>query len=177
MMNKPDSPLPNAQSAGSALSGGAFTGRETFRQHVRNALMAAQAQGWREMVWCDASFHDWPLGERACVEALQQWVRTGARRLVLLARGYDDVVREHALFVEWRRQWSHKIECYACASAAPQDFPSVLWTPVWAMQRFDDVLHNGISGPEPDRRHMLREQLAQWQNKSTPGFPATTLGL
>ena len=40
------------------------------------------------MVLCDATFEDWPLGERAVAESLQAWSRTG-RRMTLLARGYE----------------------------------------------------------------------------------------
>jgi hypothetical protein len=177
MESESHEPGQRADVIASGLSDGPFSGRETFRQRVREALVAAQTQGWREMVMCDASFADWPLGERACVEALSQWVRGGARKLILLARGYDEVVRQHARFVAWRGPWSHKIECFVCASAATQDLPSALWTPTWALQRFDAVLHNGLSGAEAERRHLLREHLDHWLGQSTPGFPVTTLGL
>jgi hypothetical protein len=36
----------------------------------------------------------------------------------------------------------------------------------------------GVTGREPDRRVLLREALNEWQErKSSPGFPATVLGL
>ena len=62
-----------------------FTGREAFRQLVRDALACAAREGWREMVVCDASFEDWPLGEREVVASLQGWARSG-RRFVMVAR-------------------------------------------------------------------------------------------
>ena len=49
----------------------------------------------------DANFHDWPLGERAVVESLQAWARSG-RRMTLRARTYDEVICRHARFVRWR---------------------------------------------------------------------------
>jgi hypothetical protein len=36
---------------------------------------------------------------------------------------------------------------------------------------------NGVSGSEPERRVAVREQLAEWLQKSSPAFPSTTLGL
>ena len=153
-------------------------GRETFRQLVRDALGRAAREGWRELMLCDATFFDWPLGERVCVEALEVWARGGGnRQFTMLAKRYDEVPRRHARFVEWRRQWSHKIECRACASVDPQDLPSALWSPVWALQRLDPALSNGVSGGQPERRQWLREQIDQWISRSTSAFPATTLGL
>ena len=36
----------------------------------------------------------------------------------------------------------------------------------------------GVTGAEPDRRVLLHETLSEWmRSKSTPGFPASTLGL
>lgn len=160
----------------SALPSGRFEGREAFRQLVRDALACAAAQGWQEIVLCDASFSDWPLGERAVAQSLQEWSKTG-RRLVMMARRYDDVAAMHARFVTWRRTWSHIVECWACASADPQDFPSALCGPGWVARRLDLERSTGISGGEPQRRILLREELAEWQRKSSPAFPATTLGL
>jgi hypothetical protein len=156
----------------------AFIGRETWRQLLRDALTRAATEGWRELILCDASFDGWPLGERACVQALDAWARGGSdRRFTMLAWRYDEVPRQHALFVNWRRQWSHKIDCRACPSADPQDVPSALWSPVWALQRLDPVRHAGISGSEAERCQRLREQLDEWLAHSTPAFAATTLGL
>jgi hypothetical protein len=168
---------PEPAPAAPALPSGAFFGRETFRQLVRDALARAAAEGWRELLLCDATFFDWPLGERACVEALTTWMRGGNRRFTMLARRYDEVPRQHARFVEWRRQWSHRIDCRACPSADPQDLPSALWSPGWVFQRLDPVLRSGVAGPEPDRRQLLREPIDHWLGLSTPGFPVTTLGL
>ena len=103
---------PAAEPPGPLPSGG-FMGREAFRQRVRDALARAAGEGWRELILCDATFADWPLGERVCVEALHAWMRGGQRQFTMLARRYDEVVRHHARFVDWRRQWSHRIDCGA----------------------------------------------------------------
>lgn len=162
--------------AAGALPVGRFAGREAFRQLVRDALEAAAREGWRELILSDASFEDWPLGERAVAQSLQAWSATG-RRCTLLARRYDGVVRSHARFVGWRKTWSHIIEARSCADADPLDLPSAIWSPDWVLQRVDPERCNGVSGREPERRLLLRETLQEWLKKSSPAFPATLLGL
>ena len=158
------------------LPAGRFTGRDDFRQLVRDALACAAREGWREIVLSDAGFGDWPLGERAVAQALQDWSASG-RRCILLARRYDEVLSRHARFVTWRKTWSHIIDARACPSADPMDLPSAIWSPGWVMQRLDPERCNGFSGAEPERRVALRENLDEWLARSSPSFPATTLGL
>jgi hypothetical protein len=159
-----------------ALASARFTGRIAFEQLVRNALACAAREGWPQIILCDADFHDWPLGERTVAESLAQWSASG-RRCTLLARRYDEVIRRHARFVTWRQRWSHIIEARACPSADPLELPSAIWSPGWVMQRLDPERCNGISGTEPERRLLLRESLQEWLAKSSPSFPASTLGL
>jgi hypothetical protein len=158
------------------LPSGAFHGRESFQQLVRDALTAAAREGWREIVLSDPDFADWPLYERAVVQSLQDWSQTG-RKCILLARRYDDVVRRHARFVTWRKTWTHIIDARGCPSADPLEIPSAIWTPTWVMERRDIDHCAGYSGAEPDRRLSLREKLSEWLVKSTPAFPSSTLGL
>lgn len=159
-----------------ALPSGRFEGRVAFQQLVRDALACAAREGWREIILSDASFADWPLGERAVMESLQAWSKTG-RQVTLLAKRYDEVVRRHARFVAWRGTWSHIIEARACATADPLELPSAIWSPGWVMHRLDPERCNGYTGSEPERRLALRESLSEWLGKSSPAFPATTLGL
>jgi hypothetical protein len=158
------------------LPAGAFHGREAFQQLVRDALAAAASEGWREIVLCDPDFADWPLNERAVAQSLQDWSQTG-RKCILLARRWDDVIRRHARFVTWRRTWTHIIDARGCPYADPLELPSAIWTPAWVMERRDLERCGGYSGSEPDRRLVLRERLNEWLGKSSPAFPATTLGL
>jgi len=153
-----------------------FEGRTEFRQLVRDALAHAAREGWREIILSDPSFDDWPLGERAVAESLQAWSNSG-RHITLLARRYDDVVRMHARFVQWRGRWSHIITAMGCPSAGPLEVPSAVWSPGWAMERLDIDRCNGYCGSEPERRLLLRERLAEWLAKSSPSFPSSTLGL
>ena len=173
-MNDPED---GARETASAMpASGRFSGRSEFRQQVRDALAMAAREGWPEIILCDASFEDWPLGERAVTESLQAWSATG-RRCTLLARRYDDLARCHPRFVVWRRAWSHIIDARGCASADPLDLPSALWSPSWAMHRLDPLRSAGVSGTDAQQRVLLRERINEWLRKSAPAFPATTLGL
>jgi hypothetical protein len=162
--------------AGEGLPSRRFEGREDFRQLVRDALACAAREGWREIVLSDANFEDWPLAERAVADSLQAWAHRD-RRMVLLARRYDHVARQHARFVQWRGKWSHIVTAVACPSADPLDLPSALWSPSWVLERRDIERSHGYCGSEPDRRVLLREKLNEWLRKATPSFPANTLGL
>ena len=159
-----------------ALPEGRFTGRTEFTDMIRQAFAAAAQQGWREIVVCDPDFGDWPLGERVVVQALNEWSKTG-RKFTMLAGNYDEVLRKHARFVTWRRTWAHIVECRANASAAGDETPSVLLGPGWVFERLDLQRCTGVAGSEPARRVALRERLNERLLKSSPAFPATTLGL
>jgi hypothetical protein len=95
----------------------------------------------------------------------------------MLAKNYDEVLRRHARFVTWRRTWAHIVECRGNTSLSADDFPSALWSPVWVCQRLDLERCRGIAGFEADRRVALRERLDECLRRSTPAFPATTLGI
>lgn len=160
----------------SALPQGRLQGRGTFVQAVRDALRTAASEGWNELIVCDADFADWPLGERAVAEALQDWSR-GGRRFVMLAMDYSGMLRRHPRFVKWRQAWDHIIECRACRATDALAFPSVFWSPGWVMQRIDaerDVL---VCDSAAARRVTLRQLLDECRRDSAPGFPASVLGL
>ncbi|MBI5275726.1 MAG: hypothetical protein HY854_04635 [Burkholderiales bacterium] len=153
-----------------------FQGREEFQQLVRDALATAARDGWHEIILCDATFDDWPLYERAVADSLQAWSKSG-RKMTLLAKNYDIMIRKHARFVTWRRTWTHIIDARACPSADPLELPSAIWSPAWVLERRDLDHSAGICGSEPDRRVLLRQALQEWLQKSTPSFPSATTGL
>jgi len=155
------------------LPEGRFSGRTDFTEMIRQAFATAAQQGWREIIVCDPDFEDWPLGERTVAQALNDWSKTG-RTFTMLARNYDEVSRRHARFVTWRRTWAHIIECRANTS---DDLPSALLGPGWVFERLDLQRCTGMAGSEPARRVALRERLNEKLLKSSPAFPATTLGL
>ena len=159
-----------------SLLEGRFSGPGEFAALVRHALATAAAQGWRELLLCDADFNDWPLGERVVAQSLNDWAAAG-RRFTMLAVNYDAVYRRHARFVSWRKTWSHLVECRVCGAEHKDNLPSVLWSPVWAIHRLDPARSIGFSSGDAGRRTLLRERLGEQLLKSSPGFPATTLGL
>jgi hypothetical protein len=170
--------MDSSQTPGHAgtLLDGRFEGRSAFGDLVRSAIEQAAARSWREMIWCDDNFDDWPLGERGVVGALQAWSRDG-RKLTMLARKYEGIVRRHARFVTWRQTFSHLVECRVAGGASADSLPSGLWSPDWVFERLDVERCAGFAGSEPIRRVALRERLQERLLKSTPGFAATTLGL
>lgn len=159
-----------------ALPAGAFIGRETFRQHIRDGLAAAAHAGWPEIILGDANFDDWPLGEGGVIADLNTWAMRG-QRLVMLACNYDNVARLHPRFGDWRRRWSHKIECLALETSDALELPSILWSPSWALRRHDRQRSSGHCGSEPERIEGLREWLANCLGRAAPAFPADALGL
>ncbi|MES2190213.1 MAG: hypothetical protein V4454_08825 [Pseudomonadota bacterium] len=158
------------------LPAGRFSGPTEFAALIRLAFEAAASQGWLEIILSDRSFEDWPLGERAVSQSLHDWSRSG-RKLTMLAKNYDELIRRHARFVTWRRTWAHIIDCRSNTSLSADDFPSAVWSPVWVCQRLDLERCTGISGAEPARRVVLRERLDECLRRSSPAFPATTLGI
>ena len=168
--------MADEEAAPGAVLEGRFEGRRQFQQIVREALVLAASEGWQEIIFCDPSFEDWPLGERSVAESLQAWSKAG-RKFTLLAMRYDEVLRRHHRFVSWRRTWAHIIDCRACAAADASEFPSMIWSPGWVMDRRDPVRSVGVTGREPERRIAQNERLAEWLTKSSPAFAASTLGL
>ena len=158
------------------LPQGRFAGPTEFTALIRLAFSTAASQGWREIVLSDSNFEDWPLGERAVAQSLQDWSRSG-RKLTMLARRYDEVVRRHARFVTWRRTWAHIVDCRGINTVAGDDLPSALWSPSWGFQRLDAVHCTGVAGGEPARRVALKERLDELLRRSSPAFPATTIGI
>jgi peptidyl-tRNA hydrolase len=167
---------PPSPPAPAALLEGKFDGRTEFAQLVRDALATAAREGWRELLLCDASFEDWPLGERAVIDSLQAWSKTG-RKFTIVAKRFDTVIAKHHRFVTWRGQWSHIIEARGVPSADATEFPSAIYSPHWVMRRLDVVRSKGVASSDAARRVMLREEINEWKAKRSPAFAATVLGL
>lgn len=164
------------EAAKDTLPEGAFDGRGAFHAHLHAALAAATKERWRQIVFSDADFGDWPLGERAVVDALQAWAASG-RSLLLLAQRFDVFDREHARFVHWRRMWGHIIECRVCDGPGLPAVPSGIWTPSWFLERVDVEHARGFCGSEPVSRRRFRERIDECLRHAKPGFPVSTLGL
>ena len=159
-----------------SLLQGAFSGPKEFAQLVRDAIRQAGVDGWSEMVWCDATFEDWPLREREVIETLDSWAKRG-RKLTLLASRFDAMPRLHPRFVTWRVRWDHILDCRVCRDVDDSEMPSAIWSPSWALRRLDVERSTGVAGYEPRRRVLLQEELEERKRQSGPGFPASVLGL
>lgn len=159
-----------------APAAGRFAGRIAFAQLIRDSLAAAAEQGWNQLILCDGGFEDWPLNEKVVIDSLNAWAR-GGRSFTIVAAQYDAIVRLQPRFVNWRRTWGHIVDSRICRQIDTVNFPSVLWTQRWALQRIDPVRCSGIAGAEPERIVQLRELLQELLQASSPGFAATTLGL
>lgn len=161
---------------GGALPNGRFEGRFAFEELILNAFRQAACEGWLEITLSDADFSDWPLNQRAVIDALNAWALTG-RRLTLLSNRYDVVQRFHPRFVGWRRTWDHLVEARLCDEPTRGDVPSALWSPSWCLRRTDRVHQVGFCGTDRSMNVNLREMLAERLRLSVPGFPSTVLGL
>jgi hypothetical protein len=164
-----------------------FDGPAAFKAALYRSVRLAAESGWAEMVWIDPDFAGWPLGEREFVEALNAWAAP-QRKLVLVARDYRHLIREHARFVEWRKAWSHLIEAWDVdASVSVQQFPSVLLGTArapsaeherhWVMQRIDRERMRGVALFDTSRHKALHELHEELITRSKVGFPAFSLGL
>ena len=108
-----------------AATHGLITSRGEFHAALREAFEAAASVGCRELWLCDANFADWPLGDRSVVEQLGRWVGL-QRRLTVIAGSFDEVVRRHPRWVEWRRHWSHSVQCRTSADPDTGPMPTLL---------------------------------------------------
>lgn len=167
-------PTPSAHP--SAPTDRRFEGRQMFANTITEAIEYGAHCGWRQATFCDADFVDWPLGGRAVVSALDAWARNGCR-FTLLAQRYDAVLRHHDRFVQWRKRWSHQIDCWQYPGVGIHALPSACLTPDWLLHRIDPERGLCIATRDAARRLAMQENLAQLLRQSASGFAATTLGL
>lgn len=168
--------MTDSTDANAPLPIGRFEGRQAFISLVRQALQTAAREGWTSLVLSDADFADWPLGERAVVDALNTWAGRG-RHLRLMAQDFSSVRQQHPRFVQWRTTWAHLVEAHALPSASTGEVPSAIWSPHWMLERLDPLRCTGVSSEDGARRVALRERLDSVWLKGSPSFAATTLGL
>ena len=153
------------------------TTRGEFLEAMRNAFADAGSEGCREMWICDVDFADWPLSERPVIESLTRWAYAH-RKLTVLSTTYEEFHRRHARFVEWRRQWSHVVECRLMDEIEPGDMPSILLAPgVVTVRLLDRARFRANVSLEPADAVYCREIVDAISQRSSEAFPATTLGL
>ncbi|MBS0446188.1 MAG: hypothetical protein JSR59_09585 [Proteobacteria bacterium] len=149
--------------------------RTQFHEALLAAIEEAAYGGWPELRLCDGDYADWPLGDRRFVAALERWV-TSRRRLVLLASTFDDVARRHARWVAWRKPWSHVVECRVNEEAS--ELPCLLHAPGnLHLELVDRTTYRGTVSRERSDLVRGREIFDAVLQRSMPAFPATTAGL
>lgn len=156
---------------------GLITTRSEFQAALRIAFGSAAGAGSRELWLCDEDFADWPLGEREVIAHLTQWAAS-TRRIALVARSFDELVRRHPRFVNWRRDWAHIVSCRANAEVATGEMPSVFVAAGTISVRLSDVLHHrGRWSRLPADELRCKEQFDAISQRSEESFPASTTGL
>lgn len=158
---------------------GRFEGRKAFQEHLRELLLAASAGGCPDLVLCDPSFDDWPLGERALMDVWTRWASTHSNgRCVLISASFDNFARQHPLWVAWRQSWSHRVQCLQPVDDLVGSLPS--WFFVrgrFLLERLDPIGHRGLLTSEAARLVSCQEGCDAITQRSLETFPATTLGL
>lgn len=152
-------------------------GRGAFEDAVRAAFAEASVAGWRELYLCDADFAHWPLGERAVIDSLSQWIG-GGRRLTLIALHFDEVVRRHPRWLQWRRQWAHVVDCRVAADVPADDMPTLLLAPgALSLEVADTLRWQGRISRDAAVAIRVRERIDAILQRSVESVPVTTLGL
>jgi hypothetical protein len=151
--------------------------RGEFHAALRSAFAEAAGAGAPEILLCDASYLDWPLSERGVIDDLTRWVDS-RRRMIVYAHAFDDVARRHGRWTEWRRQWSHVVQCRANAELEAADFPTIcLVAGVASVRLADPIHHRGLASLEAADALACREAIDAVSQRSVEAFPVTALGL
>ncbi|MEJ6000450.1 hypothetical protein [Paucibacter soli] len=164
------------------LQTGILNSREQVLAALKAGLLQALAQGGREQCWLDRDFSAWPLSDPEVLAALKAWALPH-RRLHLLAQHYEGLRRVHPRFVRWRQDYGHVVEAGSyteedMALAGGRKLDALLLAPGTLCLRVLDGEHwrAVLSAERPDEL-LAREWFDAIQQRSSPSFSATTLGL
>lgn len=151
--------------------------RSDFHDGIRAGLILAAEHGASEICLIDPHFNDWPLNERGVVELLGRWA-SSRRKLVVFAHNFDELARRAPRFAEWRRQWSHIVQCRCNPELEADQVPTVLFVPgLVAVHLLDRVRYRGTVSGRPADHVECRESIDALLQRSVEAFPPTTLGL
>jgi hypothetical protein len=154
-----------------------ITSRGEFHDALKEAFAFVADKGCREVFIADPTFSDWPLGDRSVLENLSRWAFTH-RKLTVLAESFDEFPRRHPRWVEWRRQWSHVVECRAVAEADIGQLTGLFMAPGLITLRVLDAEHYRASlSFDPVDSTRIRDAFDALLQRSEEAFPVTTLGL
>jgi hypothetical protein len=152
--------------------------RAAWQAALRWGFETALQRGARRITCVDANFETWPLDDPALLQDLTAWLRLPLRRLVLLARGYDEVPRRFPRFTAWRRDFGHAVEPWQAPEELASDLPNLLLDdgPV-GVQLVDEKHWRGRAAVDARSATLLRERTDVILQRSTPAFAVATLGL
>lgn len=154
-----------------------ITTREAFVDALRAAFSQAAGQGCRTLSISDDDFLLWPLNEQAVIDQLTRWALPH-RRFFMVARQFDEVARRHPRFVDWRRAFSHIVDCRAPEHDAAADVPTLLVAEgLVAVRLAEPAEFRGIVLSDRADLVQCRETFDAHLQRSSTAFPATTLGL
>lgn len=155
-----------------------IAGRGSFVAALHWGFQTAIAHDARRIVCSDPDFTAWPWDDAALLQALAAWLRLPQRRLVLLARHYEDVPRCHPRFNSWRAPWSHAIEAWAPPADAALEVPTLLSCDRSAgVQLLDAQRWRGRCALDERQARLWCEEVDAVLQRSEPAFAVRTLGL
>jgi len=152
--------------------------RAGFVAALRWGFEQAVGAGARRIVCVDADFADWPLDDTGLQAQLTAWLKQPGRRLVLLARRYDELPRRQPRFVAWRRLWAHAIEAWSPQDGDPVELPTLLFDDQQvSVQLIDSVHWRGRAAIDAREARLWGERIDAVLQRSEPSFAANALGL
>ena len=152
--------------------------RASFVAALAWGFQEAIGQGSRQIICADSDFAQWSWDDAQALAALGAWLRLPQRRLVLLARNYDEMPRRWPRFCTWRREWAHAISAWQ----PPQDWATELPTLQVAdravsVHLVDAVRWRGRALLDEHAAQRWREKVDVVLQRSEPAFAVSTLGL
>jgi len=152
--------------------------RAGFVDALRWGFRAAIEQRARRIVCVDGDFALWPLEDPQLLQDLTDWLRTPQRRLLLLARSYDELPRRSPRFNGWRASWSHAIEAWVAPAELAADLPTLLVSDTAVgVQLLDSVNWRGRAGADARTARQWLQEIDAILQRSERGWPVNTLGL
>lgn len=152
--------------------------RAGFVDAVVWGFRTAIEQRARRIVCVDGDFASWPLDDPRLLQDLTAWLRTPQRRLLLLARSYDDVPRCCPRFTAWRSNWSHAIEAWVAPPELATDLPTLLLADKLLGVHLIDAVHwRGQASTDVRSVSRWTQDIDVVLQRSERGFPVITLGL
>lgn len=166
---------------GDTALGGRITGWADWASKVREVLALAADQR-ASLLMLDTDFTQWPLGEIACVESLEQWsLRHSQVHCTLLARDWTAFPRQHPRWLRWRGTWAHKVSCKAVAeediSSLQPLRPTLVLQGVMGLQLLDTDAGVGLWSQRPAQLHEWWQFGDAISQRSAESMPVTTVGL